>query len=159
MIVAGLIALGVQIGGTFFTVAAVVGGSVESGSGGTGSGGSGDTGGEQNAASAENKNSGRIGGGRGAAGSGDEGGGFGAGNLSLLAIILLLLFHWFSERMKRAAIRRQQAADSRSADRAPDSMMGAFAGGLDRPQAWRPRPTAGNRQAALARRMSFGRAG
>ena len=54
---------------------------------------------------------------------------------------------------------RQKAAYSRPADRAPISMMGAFAGGLVRPQAWRPRPTAGNRQAALAKRMSFGRAG
>ncbi len=92
---------------------------------------SGTVGGEQNPASAENRKSGRIGSGRGAAGSGDAGGGFGAGNLSLLAIILLLLAHWFSKRMKRATIRHQQAADSR----------------------------ADNRQAALARRMSFDRAG
>ncbi|MCH9052745.1 MAG: hypothetical protein IIA72_17010, partial [Proteobacteria bacterium] len=43
MIIAGLIALGVQIGGTFFQVATIMGGAVESGSGSPGTGGTGDT--------------------------------------------------------------------------------------------------------------------
>ena len=43
MIIAGLIALGMQIGGTFYQVAAVMGGSVEAGSGGPGTGDTGGT--------------------------------------------------------------------------------------------------------------------